>query len=111
MPVLRMKRSVRYLRKLAGWVTGSPMYSSRWNISTRFQSMPGVAVRNWRKSIWEAPVAAMRRTVSELARTRWRDLAACLAAVEPTSVLLGKTFTCTERLLGAEYLARRHDFS
>ncbi len=36
---LLMKRSQRYLRKLAGWVMGSPTYSSKWKNLITLQSM------------------------------------------------------------------------
>ena len=35
----------RYRRKLAGWVSARPTYSSRWNAVTRDQSIPGSATR------------------------------------------------------------------
>ena len=36
---LSINRLLRYLRKLAGWDSGSATYSSRWNISTLVQSI------------------------------------------------------------------------
>src|SRR5262252_8437607 len=90
-----MNLSIRYLRKLAACVVGIPIYSSRWNISTRCQSIPGVDVSDSKKSSCEAPVAAMIRTVSEWLKTRRSDCAACRAAASPTSSLLRNTFTYT----------------
>src|SRR3954471_14148344 len=49
-----------------------PTYSSRWNISTRLQSIPGSAVSSARNCNWEAPVAAMMRA---------RPRAACAPAM------------------------------
>ena len=53
------KRSSRYVRKPAGWSSGSPIYSSRWNILTRAQSTSGSATSAARTWNWLAPVARM----------------------------------------------------
>ena len=54
------RRSRRYLRKLAGCVSGMPMYSSRWNIIVLLQSIASSAVSAAKKSNCEAPVATMK---------------------------------------------------
>src|SRR5580765_7806467 len=90
MPVLLMSCSSNILRKLPGWETGRPMYSSRWNASTLPQSTPGAAVNASRNSFCDAAVAATIRALpwSSIAR-RIAD-AACSAAALPSEVRSSK---------------------
>src|SRR5690606_35125621 len=58
-PTLSMNRSVRYFLKLALWVIGIPIYSSRWNILTLDQSIRLSCTSVSIVSNWLCPVARM----------------------------------------------------
>ena len=100
-PVFRISRSNKYLRKLAACVIGNPTYSSKWNNSTRRQSMPEALVSPSKNSNCEAPVAAISRAQSRLARILLSDSAACFAAAAPTSCLSPSIFTSNFRPLSS----------
>src|SRR5688572_4063548 len=68
-----------------------PTYSSRWNISTRDQSMSVRPVSASRNSNCDAPVAARIRALPRAAIARLMASAAWPAAAVPRSCLLSKT--------------------
>ena len=98
-------RSRRYRRKLAGWVSLTPTYSSRWNTSTRPHSTPGASVSASRNSNCEAPVAAITRASPARAIASSMAAAARSAAARPSSAFVSKIRTSISSVLLS---ARRH---
>ena len=89
-----MNRSRRYLRKLAGWVSGMPTYSSRWKTVIFSHGTLASAVRAARVSNCEAPVATTQVATPLAATAARRAAAASVAAAWPSAGRSSCTWTC-----------------
>src|SRR5688500_2604122 len=93
------RRSLRYLRKLAGCDSGRPTYSSRWKRTTWPQSIPAAPTSASRNSNCETPVAATTRASPRSLIASRIIAAASRAAASPISRFESKTSTFIGRTL------------